>query len=208
MITKLSNNNQLSENNNSNNNSNRKKIGTYYLFGGKYSQEINPSYIKRESGINKIPEITYGRENNPFRNRDDNQNLKNNFYIQTKSANQYKIKQNNNNNNEYIMDNNNNNLNNNLNDVQIEVSTFTGNSSNFQRHSKNEVKMFLKEVKSKVDPFIFKEFIQNIKLLTNPKESNNGVDKNTIVEKVRILFGEQFKDLSIRFESIIGINNN
>ena len=87
-----------------------------------------------------------------------------------------------------------------------ENSIITGNSSNFQGHSKNEVKLYLKEVKSKVDPIIFKEFIQNIKLLTNSKEKN-GVDKKSVVEKVKMLFGEQFKDLYIKFESIIGINN-
>ena len=215
---------QLSENNNNNNNSNnnisnvialaRKKMGKNFTFSEKYSEEINPNFNnKRDNSLNKTPEINYGRNNNPFRSN-DNQNMNNNFYTQTKSANQYKIKQNNNinninninnmNDNEYILPNKNNNLNNNSNDAQADGSTFTGNSSNFQRHSKNEVKIFLKEVKAKVDPLIFREFIQNIKLLTNTKENNNGIDKNTVIEKVRILFGDQFKDLFIRFESIIG----
>ena len=66
--------------------------------------------------------------------------------------------------------------------------------------------MFLKEVKSRVNPVIFKEFIQNIKLLISTKDKN-GIDKNIIVENVKILFGEEFKDLFIKFESIIGINN-
>ena len=216
MITN-SGNYQLSESNINNNNSNiinitKKKIGKNFTFADKYSEEINPNYIKRDS-LNKTPEINYGRENNPFRNKDDNQNINNNFYNQTQSANQYKIKQKSSD-NEYIMENknsNNNNINNNINinqnDVQVEGSTYTGNSGSFQRHSKNDVKIFLKEVKSKVAPPIFKEFIQNIKLLTNSKDKNNDIDKATVIEKVRMLFGEQFKDLFIKFESIIGITN-
>ena len=87
--------------------------------------------------------------------------MNNIFYIQTKSVNLYKIKINND--NGYISQNKNN-LN--VNDAQIDGSSiFTGNSSNFRRHSKTEVKLFLKEVKSKVPPIIFKEFIQNIKCI-------------------------------------------
>ena len=115
---------------------------------------------------------------------------------------QYKIKANND--NEFITANK---TNNNINDAAADGSVFTGNSSNFQKHSKNEVKLYLKEVKSRVDPIIFKEFIQNIKLLTSSKEKN-GVERSTVIEKVRILFGEQFKDLFIKFESILGFTNN
>ena len=46
----------------------------------------------------------------------------------------------------------------------------------------------------------------NIKLLTNSK-NKNGVDKKNVIEKVRLLFGEQFKDLFIKFESILGFTN-
>ena len=91
------------------------------------------------------------------------------------------------------------------NDSGNENSVITINS-NFRIYSKGEVKMFLKEVKSRVNPVIFKEFIQNIKLLISTKDKN-GIDKNIIVENVKILFGEEFKDLFIKFESIIGINN-
>ena len=206
MITNSGNYYQLSENNN-NNNSNIINLTRKFTSAEKYADKINSNYIKRES-LNKTPEVNYARENNPFRYKDDNQNMNNNnYYNQIKSANQYKIKQNNNdNNNEFIMENKNNNINN-LNDARIEGSTYTGNSGSLQRHSKNDVKIFLKEVKSKVDPPIFKEFIQNIKLLTNAKDKKSDVDKNTVIEKVRLLFGEQFKDLFIKFESIIGITN-
>ena len=56
----------------------------------------------------------------------------------------------------------------------------TGNNgSSYNLHSKGEVKLFLKEVKEKVDPNIFKEFIKNIKLLTKSKEKN-GVNGRTL----------------------------
>ena len=173
----------------------QKSLGKNFTFAEKNSGEI------RESNLNKTPESNYNRGNNPFRNNEGNQNMNNNFYAQTKSANQYKIKTNND--NEFITAN----KTNNINDAAADGSVFTGNSSNFQKHSKNEVKLYLKEVKSKVDPIIFKEFIQNIKLLTSSKEKN-GVERSTVIEKVRILFGEQFKDLFIKFESILGFNNN
>ena len=174
----------------------QKNFGKNFTFAEKNSDEI------RESNLNKTPESNFNRGNNPFRNKEGNNNMNNNFYTQTKSANQYKIKANND--NEFITANKNNN---NINDAAADGSVFTGNSSNFQKHSKNEVKLYLKEVKSRVDPIIFKEFIQNIKLLTSSKEKN-GVEKSTVIEKVRILFGEQFKDLFIKFESILGFTNN
>ena len=180
----------------------QKNIGKNFTFAEKNSDEINQGFEKRDrDSLNKTPEMNYGRGNNPFISNEGNRNMNNNFYAQTKSANQYKIKGNND--NEFIIAN----KANNVNDATADGSVFTGNSSNFQKHSKNEVKLYLKEVKSKVDPIIFKEFIQNIKLLTNSKEKN-GVDRNSIIEKVRILFGEQFKDLFIKFESILGFNNN
>ena len=201
MITKT--NNFQSNNTNNNNNSNiinltQKKIGKNPFYAEQYSDEIN-SYNKRD---NKTPEINFNRGNNPFRNAENNQNVNNNFYTQNKSVNQYKI--NNNNDNELINDQKYSIKDNNSNTAAKDASIFTG-SSNFQRHSKSEVKLYLKEVKSKVDPLVFKEFINNIKLLTNSKDKNR-VDKKSVIEKVRILFGEQFKDLFIRFESILGFN--
>ena len=91
------------------------------------------------------------------------------------------------------------------NDSRNENSILTS-TSNYRIYSKGEVKLFLKEVKSRVNPVIFKEFIQNIKLLTSNK-NNRGVDKNVIVENVKMLFGEEYKDLFIKFGAIIGVNN-
>ena len=209
MITKSGNyqlnNNQVLNNNYMNLNMapnlSQKKVGKNFTFGEKYSEEINPTF---NNNLNKTPE-NYNNRNNPFRNNEENHNLnKNNFYDQVNSANQYKV--NSDNDNDYMIEKKYSNKNKYGGDNARENSIITGNSSNFQGHSKNEVKLYLKEVKSKVDPIIFKEFIQNIKLLTNSKEKN-GVDKKSVVEKVKMLFGEQFKDLYIKFESIIGINN-
>ena len=183
------------------NNLTQKQFGKNFTFAEKFSEEINPLSNKKEN-IKKTPETNYNRDNNPFRNADNRQNI-NNYYTQTQSANQYKIK----NNDEFMFEQKNSigKNNNNINDATIEGSVITGNSSNFQKHSKNEVKLFLKEVKSKVDHITFKEFINNIKLLTNSK-NNNGYDKKSVIEKVRVLFGER-KDLFIKFQSILGFNN-
>jgi hypothetical protein len=79
------------------------------------------------------------------------------------------------------------------------VLTYNG----VQASSKKDVKNYLKEVKSKIEPKKFKEFIRNIKLLT--AKNNSALNKNVIVESVRILFGDEHKDLFIRFENIIGV---
>ena len=178
----------------------QRNIGKNFTFSDKYSEEINPLYNKRDSTLNKISDGNFNIGNNPFRNRDDNTNINNNYYMHTKSSNHYKIKTNNGNNGFNLSNKNV------LTNETNEGSIFTGNSSSFQKHSKNEVKLYLKEVKSKVDPIIFKDFIQNIKLLTNSKDKNS-VDRKSVIEKVRILFGEQFKDLFFKFQSILGFNN-
>ena len=82
-------------------------------------------------------------------------------------------------------------------------SVLTYNGGGSQTSTKAEVKNYLKEVKSKIEPKKFKEFIRNIKLLT--AKNNSSLNKNIIVESVRILFGEEHKDLFIKFESIIGV---
>ena len=79
------------------------------------------------------------------------------------------------------------------------VLTYNGNQSS----SKKEVKNYLKEVKSKIEPKKFKEFIRNIKLLT--AKNNSALNKNIIIESVKILFGEEHKDLFIRFQTIVGV---
>jgi hypothetical protein len=79
------------------------------------------------------------------------------------------------------------------------VLTYNG----IQTNSKKDVKKYLKEVKSRIDPKKFKEFIRNIKLLT--AKNNAALNKDVIIDSVRILFGEENKDLFIRFETIIGV---
>lgn len=69
--------------------------------------------------------------------------------------------------------------------------------------SRNEVKKFLNEVKGQVEPKLFKEFIKNIKLLTN--KTGNNVNRKAIIENVKNLFGEQHKDLFLKFEEILGV---
>ena len=78
------------------------------------------------------------------------------------------------------------------------VLTYNG----VQTNSKRDVKNYLREVKTKIAPKKFKEFIRNIKLLT--AKNNTALNKDIIVESVRILFGEEHKDLFIRFQAIIG----
>ena len=78
------------------------------------------------------------------------------------------------------------------------VLTYNG----VQSSSKKEVKNYLKEVKSKIEYKKFKEFIRNIKLLT--AKNNAALNRDIIMENVKHIFGDEHKDLYIRFQSIIG----
>ena len=60
----------------------------------------------------------------------------------------------------------------------------------------------IKEVKEKIEPKKFKEFIRNIKLLTSKSEI--APNKEIIIENMRKLFGNEHLDLFLRFEKIIG----
>ena len=84
-----------------------------------------------------------------------------------------------------------------------EDSVLTYNGVNY--NSKLEVKNYLRVVKNKLDPQKFKEFIRNIKMLTTKNSST--LNRNIIVENVRMSFGEEYKDLFIRFKRIIGVRN-
>lgn len=84
-----------------------------------------------------------------------------------------------------------------------EGSVLTYNGVNY--NSKLEVKNYLRVVKNKLEPQKFKEFIRNIKLLTTKNSST--LNRNIIVENVRIIFGEEYKDLFVKFKRIIGIRN-
>ena len=171
------------QNNNNMNNHINVPFNKNFTFAELNSGEVNQFQNKIENN-----KINTGMED---LNADNN----NNVYSQNKSSNQFQI-----NNNQYNLNNNNNNL-----ASGIKENSLTGNSGSSRNHSKNEVKLYLKEVKEKVEPFIFKEFIKNIKLLTSSKEMKGGVDRKKIVENVRQLFGEQYKELFIKFGAIIGI---
>ena len=147
----------------------------------------NFTFAENNSGeINQINKIDVGVESN---------------FTQTKSSNQFKI-----NNNQYNLNSNKNNNNISEGIKEKENLSLTINSGNSKTHSKNEVKSYLKEVKEKMEPYIFREFIKNIKLLTSSKDKN-GIDRNKIVENVKFLFGDKYKELFIKFESIIGVDN-
>ena len=71
--------------------------------------------------------------------------------------------------------------------------------------SESSVKLYLKEVKSKLEPQDFKEFIHSIKLLTSSKGEGN-TDKSSIVQRVRLLLGERHDDLFVKFKTLSNYN--
>lgn len=83
----------------------------------------------------------------------------------------------------------------------------TGNSflTNNEIPSKYEVKTYLKEVRSRVNPLVFKQFIENIKLLTD--KNCKGINKQNLIRNVKMLFGNEYEDLFEKFETILGIKN-
>ena len=66
--------------------------------------------------------------------------------------------------------------------------------------SKIEVKNYLKEIKTKLEPLKFKKFITNIKALI--KNKNNG-QKNVIIYEIKNLLVD--KNLITKFENIMKI---
>jgi len=82
-------------------------------------------------------------------------------------------------------------------------SLLTYNGGGSQTSSKADVKNYLKEVKSRIEPRKFKEFIRNIKLLTAKNKTT--FNREIIVESIRKIFGEENNDLFIKFENIIGV---
>ena len=72
---------------------------------------------------------------------------------------------------------------------------------NFSAHkfTKDEIKLYLKEVQSKLDNKSFREFLRNIKLLTR-----QNIDKETIIENARILLLEKDSELFEKFKQILG----
>lgn len=103
-------------------------------------------------------------------------------------------------NNNFIKNNHTNNYNdyNNLNEEKS--TTLNYNDTGVSNSSRNKVKEFLNEVKDKLDPKSFKIFIKHVKVLTD-KTSN--VNRKTVFEQVRLLFGEEHEDLYFKFEAIL-----
>ena len=69
--------------------------------------------------------------------------------------------------------------------------------------NKHNVKAYLQEVKSKIDSKMFKEFIVCIKLINSQK--NNDLIKEKVINDVKNLFGETYKDLYDKFEKVLNI---
>ena len=175
------------------NNTTQKKIGKNFTFSEKISGELdynnNLGLQNNYDRTNKIQEMNFN--NNYMRNNELNNR---NMNYQSNSNNQYRI--NTMEQPKYTDDNN---------DAQRENSIKTWNSGNYHGFSKNDVKLYLKEVKSKLDPDSFHEFIRNIKLLTSSKEEGK-IDRRTIVGQVRDLLLEKDGELFEKFKTIIGYN--
>ena len=77
------------------------------------------------------------------------------------------------------------------------------NNNNNENVNKYNVKSYLQEVKSKVNSTMFKEFIKYMKLITTQK--NNNLIKEKIINEVKILFGEKYKELYDKFENVLNI---
>ena len=65
---------------------------------------------------------------------------------------------------------------------------------------KNEVKNYLREVRSKLDPEDFSHFIQYIKILTN--SDNSREQKLGVIEEIKKIFGSENYNLFVKLENI------
>ena len=167
------------------------KIGKNFTFSEKYSEEINNMEIPREPNIYNLPNKKEGMNNNI--NRINNMGIN----YGTNSDNQFNVISKNENDNKA-----------NINKKERENSVNSHTSGNIFGITKIELKSYLKDVKSKLDKESFKTFISNVRLLNNSKgNNNNNIDRESVMENVRILFGEKFKNLYEQFKDIIGFNN-
>ena len=166
------------------------KIGKNFTFSEKYSEEINNMEIPREPNIYNLPNKKEGMNNNI--NRINNMGVN----YGTNSDNQFNVISKNENDNKA-----------NINKKERENSVNSHTSGNIFGITKIELKSYLKDVKSKLDKESFKTFISNVRLLNNSKGNNNNIDRESVMENVRILFGEKFKNLYEQFKDIIGFNN-
>jgi len=167
------------------------KIGKNFTFSEKYSEEINNMEIPGEPNIYNLPNKKEGMNNNI--NRINNMGVN----YGTNSDNQFNVISKNENDNKA-----------NINKKERENSVNSHTSGNIFGITKIELKSYLKDVKSKLDKESFKTFISNVRLLNNSKgNNNNNIDRESVMENVRILFGEKFKNLYEQFKDIIGFNN-
>ena len=87
-------------------------------------------------------------------------------------------------------------------DAQSQSSIKAVKNFSIREFTKNKIKLYLKEVQSKLDYKSFREFIRNIKLLTMSNKEPN-IDKEIIIEKIRILLLEKDSELFEKFIQIL-----
>jgi hypothetical protein len=203
LIMKNNNNNYMDDSNNKNKEP-QVKIGKNFTFSDKLSEEINYNNNIREQNnynnylTNQTKGINNDISNNPFNKKEVNKRIVNYQNIPNNQHRMDPMKE-----NEFdLSQQKNKDINN---DNQRENSIKTWNSGNYHGWTKIDVKLYLKEVKSKLPPDEFKEFIHSIKLLTSSRTQEN-VDRDSVVEKVRNLLEGRFDDLFNKFKAIIGYN--
>lgn len=203
LITKNNNNNYMDDSNNKNKEP-QVKIGKNFTFSDKLSEEINYNNNIREQNNynnylnNPTKGINNEISNNPLNKKEVNKRIVNYQNISNNQNRMDPMKE-----NEFgLSQQKNKDINN---DNQRENSIKTWNSGNYHGWTKIDVKLYLKEVKSKLPPDEFKEFIHSIKLLTSSRTQEN-VDRDSVVEKVRNLLEGRFDDLFNKFKAIIGYN--
>ena len=97
-------------------------------------------------------------------------------------------------------------------------NSFLTNNNNKSTHNastkdnsqwKSDVQKYLNEVKEKVEPQLFHEFIAYIKLMTGKTHSSVSItNKKVIIDKVKELFGAQHYELFQKFEAIVCLKRN
>ena len=140
-----------------------------------YKNEINLIYDENDKSNNS--------------NIDYQSNSNNREQIYNKSLNNFMMEE------QYYADNEN--------GTQSQISNKARMGWGYHNYSKNEIKLYLKEVKSKLDTRSFHEFIRNIKILVSSKVEPNDNRKSSI-EKIRNLLLEKDSELFEKFKRIIG----
>lgn len=71
-------------------------------------------------------------------------------------------------------------------------------------YSRNDVKEFLREVKKKISPSNFKEFVNCIKSLSDKNKTTN---RKAIYDYVFNMLGKENQDLYFKFEALLSRSN-